>query len=68
VGKKKNDNLEIKTYEAFVHIAWSNIFSTLKEKLSFGDEELIELYVKVTVDGKNPNGKVLDFRSPNWTN
>lgn len=58
---------EVHTYEELVWSSWTNIFETIQRKLSFREKEPLEIYVKVKVEGKDPNGRALEFRSPNWT-
>ena len=56
----------VENFEELVRATWNFIFDTLQRKLSFRNEEPVEIYVRVSVEGKDPNGKALEFRSPNW--
>jgi hypothetical protein len=53
----------IKSYDELVHVTWRHIFDTIRNKLAFEEGEPLEIYINVTVKGKKPNGKTLEFES-----
>lgn len=67
--KKYNEMLEesFTTYDELVRHTWNHTFETISNKISFEKNEPLELWVKVTVGSKNPDGKELVFKSKNWT-
>jgi hypothetical protein len=70
-ARKNIDGVEekasIKDYDGLVHCTWRHIFQILRKKIAFEAEEPLEILVKVTLEGKKPNGKTLEYQSPNWT-
>ena len=57
---------EVHSFEELVYSVWSNVFATIGNKLSFDEEEPLQLCIKVTIEGENPTGRELCFRSSNW--
>ena len=57
----------VKDYDELVRSTWGHIFKTLDKKISFEPEEPLEIWVNVTIDGKNPDGRPLEHRSSNWS-
>lgn len=64
---KKRDRKKANTYGDVVRSTWTNTFEVIRSKLSFEKTEPLEIQVRVKVDSKDPNGRPLKFRSPNWT-
>lgn len=64
---KKKQMRKANTYGEVLHSTWTNIFEVIQSKLSFEKKEPLEIQVRVMVDGRDPNGRPLKFRSPNWT-
>ena len=58
---------KVKNYGELVHATWRHIFDTINKKLAFEGGEPLEIYVGVTVEGEKPDGKALEYKSPNWT-
>lgn len=57
----------VKNYDKLVCVTWKHIFKTIEKKIAFKAEEPLEISVNVTIEGKNPDGKPLEYQSPNWT-
>jgi len=64
-GERKVER--IKSYGELVHATWRHIFNALSKKIAFEDKEPLEIYVSVTVKGQNPDEKLLEYKSANWT-
>lgn len=64
--KRNRRSVEAKDYEELVRDSWTDIFDRIQKRLALEHEEPVEIYVRITIEGKNPNGRVLEFRSPNW--
>lgn len=64
---KRGQKSEANTYGDVLHYTWANIFEVIQIKLSFEKKEPLEIQVRVRVNGKDPNNKLLMFRSPNWS-
>jgi len=56
----------IGNYDKLVRLTWDHIFKTIKKKIDFRTEEPLEIYVKVTIEGMDPDGDPLEHRSSNW--
>lgn len=56
----------VKSFEELVQANWKRIFSILEGKISFAEGESLAVYVKITVEMKDPCGKPLLFKSRNW--
>lgn len=67
INKVKKKNL-VKNYDELVRSTWKHIFETIENKIAFETEEPLEICMSVTIKSKNPNGKPLEYKSPNWTN
>ncbi|MFQ6075491.1 MAG: hypothetical protein ACE5Z5_05080 [Candidatus Bathyarchaeia archaeon] len=65
---RSKDKGEVKTFEELVRTTWSDIFGTISRKLSFATEEPLGIFIKIAVEGRDPCGKELCFRSQNWIN
>lgn len=58
---------EVKTFEELIRTTWTDIFSSIGAKLSFAPEEPLEIFIQVTLEGRDPDAKELCFKSENWT-
>jgi hypothetical protein len=56
----------VKDYEGLVCSTWEHIFETIKEKIAFHVGDQLQIHVSVTLEGKNPCGKPLEYKSRNW--
>ena len=65
---KVNEKLTVKNYDDLVRSTWKHIFETIGKKIAFETKEPLEIWINVTIEGKKPNGKPLEHKSPNWTN
>jgi len=58
---------DFKTYDELVRYTWNYTFEIIEKKIAFENKEPLEIWIKVTIEGKKPNGKKLEYKSPNWT-
>lgn len=63
---RSQKSIEAENYEELVRKTWANIFDRIQKRLAFGDDEPVEIRVRITIEGKGPKGKSLEFKSQNW--
>jgi hypothetical protein len=56
----------VKNYDGLICSTWEHIFETIKKKIAFQVGDQLQVHVSVTLEGKNPCGKPLEYKSLNW--